>query len=71
MITFQEIVVILIGIGCLIWMGMRIYRTFKGVRRENSPCANCPTGCELYRQLQEKQRSCGKSEQKRKKSCCG
>ena len=45
--------------------------TFKGVRGENSPCANCPTGCELYRQLQEKQRSCGKSEQKRKKSCCG
>lgn len=68
---FQQIVVILIGIGCLVWIGFRIYRTFRGLKGNNDPCAGCPTGCELYRQLREKRRHCEKSKDKDRKNCCG
>ena len=68
---FQQIIVILIGIGCLAWVGIRIYRTFNGIKDGNDPCAGCPTGCELHRQLREKRRHCEKSKPISRKSCCG
>ncbi len=68
---FQQVVVVLVGIGCVLWIGMRIYRTFKGMRGRNDPCADCPTGCELYRQLRDKRKHCEKNEPENRKSCCG
>ena len=64
---FQQIIVILIGIGCLAWVGIRIYRTFNGIKDGNDPCAGCPTGCELHRQLREKRRHCEKVSPKAEK----
>lgn len=67
---YQDIIVILVGIGCLLWIGVRIYRSFKSVGENGDPCANCPTGCELHQKLQEKRRTCEKNQGGSKKSCC-
>ena len=67
---YQDIIVILVGIGSLLWIGVRIYRSFKSVGDNGSHCANCPTGCELHQKLQEKRRTCEKNQGGSKKSCC-
>lgn len=67
----QEITVILVGLGCILWIGIRIYRSFKGIGEGNDPCTGCPTDCELHRKLRERQRICEKNHRKSKKSCCG
>lgn len=64
---YQDIIVILVGIGCLLWIGVRIYRSFKSVGGNGDPCANCPTGCELHQKLQEKRRTCEKKSRRKQK----
>lgn len=68
--NIQEIIAILIGISCIIWVGTRIYRTFSGIKDLNDPCSHCVSGCELRNKLKEKQRSCNKKQGMTKKSCC-
>lgn len=70
-VNIQQILVILIGLGCLALIVMRIYHAFSTSTDKKSPCDNCPTGCDLQRVLKEKQRDCDKKGTKRKKSCCG
>lgn len=70
----QQIIVFLIGIGCIVLIGMKIYRTFNSVSKHKNPCDGCPTECDLQLALKRKQRECEKSEKritKHKKSCCG
>lgn len=47
---FQEIAVILIGIGVAIYLGWKIYRVFDTPRAPGSPCAGCK-GCDLKNEI--------------------
>lgn len=47
---FQEIAVILIGIGVAVYVGWKIYTVFTTVRVPGGPCAGCK-GCDLKNQI--------------------
>lgn len=69
--TWQEIVVGIIVLACLVEVVRRMIRFFRSAKNNENPCVNCATGCDLKRMLDEKQQQC-KSEQKPSdKKCCG
>lgn len=53
---FQEIAVILIGIGVAVYVGWKIYTIFTTIRVPGSPCAGC-RGCELKNQIHAARKS--------------
>ncbi len=57
--------------ACLFKIGERIYHIIQDARGNKNPCDRCAAGCELKRQLEEKQQQCGNKTVKKKKSCCG
>lgn len=47
---FQEIAVILIGIGVIVYVGWKIYTFFTTPRLPGNPCSGCK-GCALQNEL--------------------
>lgn len=70
-IGVQEIIVIAVVCFCLSFVGRRLFLFFKGTASGKNPCANCASGCELRRILEEKKQECIKNQHKKKKNCCG
>lgn len=67
----QEIITYVILLVCILWVGRRIYHSFKEVKDSDNPCAHCASGCDLKRMMEEKQQQCKDKSKKKKKSCCG
>lgn len=66
----QDFIVYVIVALCLVWVGLRVYRSVRQVKEGDNPCAHCDSACELKRMFEEKQRQCGKEVKKNRKSCC-
>lgn len=67
--SVQDWIVILIVLFCVAVAGRWIVRFFRSVKNNENPCANCATGCDLKRALEEKQKACKKDlTEKSKKS---
>jgi uncharacterized membrane protein len=71
MSNWQEWVIALLLLLCVIRIGMSVYAFFRRAKEGGNPCDTCATGCDLKRLLNEKRAECGKGRKKKKKSCCG
>lgn len=69
--TWQEIIVGIIVLLCAIEIVRRIIRFFRSTKDSKNPCANCTTGCDLKRMLDEKQQLCKSGQTPPDKKCCG
>ncbi len=49
---WQEIAIIVIGIGVIVYIGLKIYR-FITRPQDSNPCAGCP-GCALKDEIKDK-----------------
>lgn len=70
-IGWQECVVILLVVLCILRMGFSIRTFIKGMKKNNNPCSSCISGCELKNQLDKKKQSCQINQSAGKKKCCG
>ena len=71
MSNWQEWVVGIVVVACLLYVLLGIYRFFCKVRKKDNPCASCISGCELKHLLEQKKEECRKSKSASKKKCCG
>lgn len=69
--TWQEIIVGIIVLICLIEVTRRTIRFFRTARDNDNPCASCSTGCDLKRMFDEKQQQCKSGQKPPDKKCCG
>lgn len=44
---------------------------FRRTKENGNPCANCVTGCDLKRLMDEKHAECSATKKEKKKKCCG
>lgn len=50
----QEIIVALILVGCMIFIGLRIYRNITNACNHKSKCDNCIADCKLRTEMQQR-----------------
>ncbi|MEG2514292.1 MAG: FeoB-associated Cys-rich membrane protein [Bacteroidaceae bacterium] len=62
--SLQEIIVIAIVFFCVNYVGYSIFRYFKNAKENKNPCANCSSGCDLKRMMDEKKKECSKKQNK-------
>ncbi len=67
--NWQEYTVYLLLFLCIVRISMSIYH-FLQRQKEDNPCTNCQTGCDLKHLYDKKRSNCHKNEKKTKKSCC-
>ncbi len=68
---WQEWVVGLLIVLCVVRVAYGILRFFRRAKSGENPCASCASGCELKRQLDKKQQECKATQKPPKKNCCG
>lgn len=68
--SWQEIIVAIIGLVCLLIVVRHVWSFFRPSRKPGNPCANCSAGCDLKRMLEEKQRECALKDKNESKKCC-
>ncbi|NCC10283.1 MAG: hypothetical protein EOM31_07205 [Bacteroidia bacterium] len=66
---WQEIVVALLLLGSLVYAGYKLYLFFRGIRKNDNPCENCVSGCELRDMMDKRRKECGEKAKKEKKKC--
>lgn len=71
MINWQQWVVAILLLLCVVRIGWSIYVFFRRVKEKNNPCENCVTGCDLKRLMDEKRAACSPAKKEKKKKCCG
>lgn len=69
--SWQEWVVALLLLLCVVRIGMSIYSFFYRIKKNSNPCDSCTSGCELKDLYDKKRASCSGVTKKKKKSCCG
>ena len=69
--TLQQLIVIIIGIFCIIWVGKHVHRLFNPKKEQHTTaCTDCPLN--LHCTNKKKNKECGlENRSKNKKSCCG
>ncbi len=67
---WQQVVVIILLILCIIRIGRSIYTFFRKTNDKANPCDTCPTGCELKDMIDKKRTECNNSRKQNKKKCC-
>lgn len=70
-LDWQEWVVALLIIVCVVRVGYGISVFFRRSKKKESPCASCATGCALKIQLEQKAQNCEKEKPAKTKKCCG
>lgn len=68
--SLQELIVSAIVFFCVFYVGNRIVNFFKGANRNDNPCANCTTGCELRDLMEKKKQICREEQKSKRKNCC-
>ena len=71
MMNWQQWVVAILLLLCIVRIGCGIYAFFRRTRENGNPCANCVTGCDLKRLMDEKRVECSATKKEKKKNCCG
>lgn len=71
MSNWQEWVIALLLLLCVIRIGMSVYAFFRRAKEGGNPCDTCATGCDLKQLLDEKRAECGKGRKKRRKVAAG
>lgn len=69
--SWQEWAVALLLLLCAVRIGKGIYVFFSRMEKNNNPCDNCASGCELKGLYDKKRAACSDGRKKEKKSCCG
>lgn len=69
--NWQEWVVAILLLLCVVRIGMSVYSFFRCTKEKGNPCASCASGCDIKRLYDEKRDECRKGSKKAKKSCCG
>lgn len=67
---WQEWGVALLIIVCVVRIGYSIFVFFRRLKKKESPCGSCATGCALKTQLDQKDRDGEKEKLPEKKNCC-
>lgn len=55
---WQEWIVALLVLLCIIRIGMSVISFFHPSKKERDPCSNCPTGCEIKKLYDKKRLGC-------------
>ena len=71
MMNWQQWVVAILLLLCIVRIGWGIYAFFRRTKENGNPCANCVTGCDLKRLMDEKREECSATKKEKKKNCCG
>lgn len=71
MSNWQEWVVGILVVACIIRMVYGIFLFFRQAREKKNPCSTCVTGCELKDMMETKRKECGAKKKSAKKKCCG
>lgn len=71
MMNWQQWVVAILLLLCIVRIGWGIYTFFRRTKENSNPCANCVTGCDLKRLMDEKRAACSVTKKEKKKKCCG
>lgn len=66
MMNWQQWAVAILLLLCIVRIGWGIY-AFSAGQRNGNPCANCVTGCDLKRLMDEKRAECSATKKKRRK----
>lgn len=69
--NWQNWVVALVLLLCVIRIGQRIYIFFRRIKEKRNPCENCATGCELKQLYDKKRAECSGVRKETQKKCCG
>lgn len=67
MMNWQQWVVAILLLLCIVRIGWGIYAFFRRTKENGNPCANCVTGCDLKRLMDEKRAECSATKKKRRK----
>ncbi|MFV0545286.1 MAG: hypothetical protein ACK5ND_03655 [Bacteroides sp.] len=67
--NWQEIAVALLLAFSLGYVARKIYLFFRGVKKNDNPCENCVTGCELRDMLEKRRKECQTAEKEKNKKC--
>lgn len=70
MANWQEWVVALLLLLCLVRVGQGFLTFFKRSSRSKNPCDSCVTGCELRDLLEKKRQTCQSAKKEKEKKCC-
>ena len=71
MMNWQQWAVAILLLLCIVRIGWGIYAFFRRTKENGNPCANCVTGCDLKRLMDEKHVECSATKKDKKKKCCG
>ena len=64
---WQEWAVALLLLLCIVRIGLNVRNFFRKANGKKSPCSSCPTGCDLKRQCEQKEKSLSDSGQPHQK----
>ncbi|NDV59100.1 hypothetical protein D0T85_13410 [Bacteroides sp. 519] len=67
---WQEWIVGIVVLLCVIEVTRRVIVFFRSAKN-NNPCANCTSGCDLKQLFEDKQQQCRSQQCKSNKKCCG
>ena len=69
--NWQEWVVGVLVVLCIVRLVYGIYTFFRRTRDSGNHCDSCVSGCELKDMLETKRKECGVKKKSTKKNCCG
>ena len=69
--NWQEWVVGVLVVLCIVRLVYGIYTFFRRTRDSGNPCDSCVSGCELKDMMEKKRRECDVKKKSTKKNCCG
>ncbi|WP_291529251.1 hypothetical protein [Bacteroides sp. UBA939] len=71
MTNWQQWVVAILLLLCVVRIGWASYAFFRRMKKKDNPCANCVTGCEIKKLMDEKRAECSTAKKEKKKKGCG
>lgn len=70
MSNWQEWIVGILIVFCIIRMIYGVFRFFRRVKEKKNPCETCVSGCELKDMMEKKRKECKQGQKSMNKKCC-
>ena len=67
--NIQDFILIVILVGCVVWIIKRILLCYKQINKESNPCKGCGCGCTVYTQMTKGEKKCVFIEKKTENAC--